>query len=317
MRILLAEDSRYQRAMLQGQLEFWGHTVVCAETGDAALEMLSQPNAPRLAILDWDMPGKTGPEICRQLRNQDGDYVYTILLTARDSHVEIADGLTGGADDFISKPAHMLELRARIHVGERIVAIHDELKHARERLQFEATHDALTGLWNRRAILRFLENELSRSARNITTCSVLMIDIDHFKNINDEFGHSTGDRVLLEVAGRSSEVVRPYDFLGRYGGEEFLALLPGADIEGAHEVAERMRQNAKTIRIDEHPAMEVSMSIGCAEYARGESASELIQMADTALYAAKRGGRDRVEIAIAAPVGLASRCIAMPAASIA
>jgi two-component system cell cycle response regulator len=317
MRILLAEDSRYQRAMLQGQLEFWGHTVICAETGDAALEMLSAPNAPRLAILDWDMPGKTGPEICRQLRNQDGDYIYTILLTARDSHVEIADGLTGGADDFISKPAHMLELRARIHVGERIVAIHDELKHARERLQFDATHDALTGLWNRRAILRFLDNELARSARSSNPCALLMIDIDHFKNINDEYGHAAGDRVLLEVAGRSSEVVRPYDFLGRYGGEEFLALLPGADLEGAHEVAERMRLTAKTIRFDEHPALEVSMSIGCAEYVRGQSASELIQTADAALYAAKRGGRDRVELAVAPPIALASRFAAMPAASIA
>ena len=316
MRILLAEDSRYQRAMLKNQLEFWGHSVVCAETGDAALEMLLAPKAPRLAILDWDMPGKTGPEICRQLRNQDGDYIYTILLTARDSHIEIADGLTGGADDFISKPAHMLELRARIHVGERIVAIHDELKHARERLQFEATHDALTGLWNRRAILRFLDNELARSGRSSASCAVLMIDIDHFKNINDEYGHAVGDRVLLEVAGRSSEVVRPYDFLGRYGGEEFLAMLPGADLDGAHEVAERMRVTTKSIRFDDYPTLEVSMSIGCATYARGQSPNELIQLADSALYCAKRGGRDRVEDAAAA-FPTANRCLTMPTVSIA
>lgn len=316
MRILLAEDSRYQRAMLQGQLEFWGHSVICAETGDAALQMLSAPNAPRLAILDWDMPGKTGPEICRQLRNQDGDYIYTILLTARDSHVEIADGLTGGADDFISKPAHMLELRARIHVGERIVAIHDELKCARERLQFEATHDALTGLWNRRAILKFVETELARCARNGGSCSVLMIDIDHFKNINDEYRHAAGDRVLIEIAGRSGEVVRPYDFLGRYGGEEFLAVLPGADLDGAREVAERMRLTARSVRFDEQPALEVSMSIGCAEFTRGQSANELIQMADAALYAAKRGGRDRVEPAIAS-IPVSGKCVTMSAMSIA
>ena len=315
MRILLAEDSRYQRAMLQGQLEFWGHTVICAESGDQALEMLIAPNAPRLAILDWDMPGKTGPEICRQLRNQAGDYIYTILLTARDSHVEIADGLTGGADDFISKPAHMLELRARIHVGERIVAIHDELKHARERLQFEATHDALTSLWNRRAILRFVDNELARCTRNSQTCAVLMIDLDHFKNINDEYGHAVGDLVLLEVAVRSGEVVRPYDYLGRYGGEEFLALLPGADLDGACEVAERMRATAKSIRFHEHPTLEVSMSIGCAAYTGGQTAGELIQTADSALYAAKRSGRDRVEVA-AETVPLSSRCLAMPKASI-
>lgn len=312
MRILLAEDSRYQRAMLQNQLEFWGHSVVLAETGDAALEMLTAGGAPRLAILDWDMPGKTGPEICRQLRNQGGDYIYTILLTARDSHVEIADGLTGGADDFISKPAHMLELRARIHVGERIVAIHDELKHARERLQFEATHDALTGLWNRRAILKFMESELARCARNSSSCAVLMIDIDHFKNINDEYGHAAGDRVLAEVAMRSGEVVRPYDFLGRYGGEEFLALLPGADISGAQEVAERMRLTAKSIRFDEHPPLEVSMSIGCAAYVRGHSSNELIQAADSALYSAKRNGRDRVEVAASVQN---NRCLTMPSAA--
>lgn len=316
MRILLAEDSRYQRAMLQNQLEFWGHSVVCAETGDAALETLKAPNAPRLAILDWDMPGKTGPEICRQLRNLAGDYIYTILLTARDSHVEIADGLTGGADDFISKPAHMLELRARIHVGERIIAIHDELKHARERLQFEATHDALTGLWNRRAILRFVETELARCSRRGSPTALLMIDIDHFKNINDEYGHTAGDRVLLEVAGRAAEVVRPYDSLGRYGGEEFLALLPGADSIGAQEVAERMRLAVKAIRFDEYPALEVSMSIGCAAYERGQSPNELIHLADSALYCAKRAGRDRVEIA-AATVSNSGRCLAMPAASIA
>jgi diguanylate cyclase (GGDEF)-like protein len=314
MRILVAEDSRYQRAMLQQQLEFWGHSVVCAETGDAALEMLLAPNAPRLAILDWDMPGKTCPEICRQLRNQNGDYIYTILLTARDSHVEIADGLTGGADDFISKPAHMLELRARIHVGERIVAIHDELKHARERLQFEATHDALTGLWNRRAILRFLDNELARCSRNSSSSAVLMLDIDHFKNINDEFGHPAGDRVLLEVAARCAEVVRPYDFLGRYGGEEFLALLPGADMDGAQEVAERIRVVTKSIRFDEYPSLELSMSIGCAAYVRGQAAADLIHMADSALYCAKHAGRDRVEVA---NVPLANRCLTMPAVAMA
>jgi diguanylate cyclase (GGDEF)-like protein len=316
MRILLAEDSRYQRAMLQNQLEFWGHSVVCAETGDAALQMLTSTNAPRLAILDWDMPGKTGPEVCRQLRRHDGDYVYTILLTARDSHVEIADGLTGGADDFISKPAHMLELRARIHVGERIIAIHDELKHARERMQFDATHDVLTGLWNRRAILKFLDNETARCSRNSNSCAVLMIDIDHFKNINDEYGHAAGDRVLMEVAARAGEVVRPYDFLGRYGGEEFLALLPGADLTGAGEVAERMRLTAKSIRFDEHPALEVTMSIGCAAYVRGQSPNDLIQAADVALYSAKRGGRDRVEFAEAAASAV-GRCLTMPTVSIA
>src|SRR6185437_6034482 len=144
MLILLAEDSRYQRALVRAQLECWGHSVVSAATGDKALEILTEPNGPRLAILDWEMPGKTGPELCRLVRSQGGDYIYIILLTARDGHDEIADGLTAGADDFMSKPANMVELRARIHVAERILAVHDELREARERLHFDATHDVLT-----------------------------------------------------------------------------------------------------------------------------------------------------------------------------
>src|SRR5579864_4093721 len=253
MRILIAEDSKYQNRVLQVLMESWGHTVVSTTSGTAALELLTAPNAPELAILDWEMPGRTGPEICSELRNRGGRYVYTILLTAKDSHADIAEGLTGGADDFISKPPNPLELWARIYVGQRSLAMHRELVEARERLEFEATHDALTGLWNRRAMLNFSERELSRAKRESTSISALVIDVDNFKQINDTYGHAMGDRVLVEVANRMNAVMRPYDLLGRTGGEEFLAILPGAELDGAYEVGERLRLEVTKVAFEDQP----------------------------------------------------------------
>ena len=296
MRILIAEDSRYQNRVLQVLVESWGHTVLSTTSGTAALEVLSGPNPPDLALLDWEMPGRTGPEICAELRSRGGKYVYTILLTAKDSHSDIAEGLTGGADDFISKPPNPLELWARIYVGQRALAMHRELVEARERLEFEATHDSLTGLWNRRAIMGFFDRELSRSKRQSTSVAALVIDIDDFKRINDTYGHAMGDRVLEEVAKKMNGAMRPYDFLGRSGGEEFLVILPGADLEGAYEAGERIRLEVREIAFEDQPSIKVSISVGAAVHQLDQSVSDVIEAADSALYRAKLAGKNRVEL---------------------
>lgn len=297
MKILVADDSRVQRRLLQDLLESWNHSVILADTGDEAFNLLSALDPPQLAILDWEMPGKTGPEICAALRKSSAPYIYTILITAKESHVDIAEGLNAGADDFVSKPPNPIELQARVRAGERILASHRQLFQAREALEFEATHDSLTGLWNRRAILKFLENEVYRSERESSSVGVLMVDIDDFKRINDEYGHLIGDGVLKETARIMSCGVRPYDFLGRCGGEEFLVVLPGAGPAVAGEVAERMRLQLGNTLLERPLPPKVTVSIGVAVCERGQqTVNELIQTADSALYMAKAAGKNRMEM---------------------
>src|SRR5579884_814522 len=296
MNILIAEDSKYQNRVLQAMLESWGHTVLSTTSGTAALDILTGKLPPQLAILDWEMPGKTGLEVCAELRARSNSYIYVILLTAKDRPTDLVEGLTGGADDFMRKPANPMELWARICVGERMLAIQRQLIEARDRLRFEATHDALTGVWNRRAILEFLDHEIARSFRHSTALSALLIDVDHFKSINDTYGHSTGDRVLLEIARTMNELMRSYDFLGRFGGEEFLAILPTADETGAAEVGERLRDHVRRIKLADEPQINISISIGACTHNGNESAGEMLEMVDSALYRAKAAGRNRVEV---------------------
>src|SRR5579872_6279368 len=299
MRILLADDSRYQRTVFQKLIESWGHDVLLADCGDAALAVLAGPDPPQLAILDWEMPGKTGPEVCAAVRKLPGSsYIYIILLTAKTGESEIAAGLDAGADDFLSKPPNTVEMRARVNVGERILAIHEQLIQAREALRFEAAHDALTGLWNRGAILKLLENEFDRSRRQSTPVAIMMADIDNFKKVNDQFGHLIGDRVLTEVARSMGSVIRPYDNLGRWGGEEFLAVLPGAGLGAAAELGERLRLQVAGVAFADSMPPRISVSIGMSVFeGSSQSVNELIQAADAALYRAKGTGKNRVELA--------------------
>jgi diguanylate cyclase (GGDEF)-like protein len=188
-----------------------------------------------LAILDWMMPGLDGVEVCRKVRQAGGaPYVYLIMLTGRAERRDVVQGMGAGADDYLSKPFDEQELRVRLRAGRRIVDL-------QEALRTLATRDALTGTWNRRAILEILRRELARGAREGTPVGVVLADLDHFKRVNDTLGHLTGDAVLSEAARRIGAALRPYDALGRYGGEEFLIVLPGCDPEGASQVAERVR----------------------------------------------------------------------------
>jgi diguanylate cyclase (GGDEF)-like protein len=222
--------------------------------------------------------------------------VYAILLSANGEQADVMKGFELGADDYLRKPFEELELKARLKVGERIISTQEELFVARKALQFEATHDSLMRLWNRKAILDLLTKELSRAKRLQSPLSILFIDLDLFKQINDTHGHLTGDEVLRNVAAKIGQMAREYDSVGRYGGEEFLVVLPGCTGEAAQEVAERVRQH-----IAEEPILNTpfevltTVSIGVSQWRSGQELPDLLRQTDLALYRAKHNGRNRVE----------------------
>jgi two-component system cell cycle response regulator len=302
VKILLADDETIQRTLLAHWLAQWGYEVVAVCDGQAALDALEANPDIRLALCDWVMPKLDGPELCKRLRSQAREpYVYVVLLTGRDSKRDVIAGLEAGADDYIVKPCNPLELEVRLRAGRRVVELQSELVAAREKLRFEAMHDSLTGLFNRRATMDQLDRELSRAWRVGSPVAAVMIDVDHFKSVNDAHGHAGGDAVLREVAARLRQTLRAYDTLGRIGGEEFVVLLPECDADGAAAVAERLRMlvSEKPIATSNGP-LRITASFGISSTSqqgpRG-TAEELLRTADQALYAAKRGGRNRVVVA--------------------
>lgn len=289
MRILIADDDLVSRRLLEATLVRLGHSVIAVAEGPHAAEALLDPMGPRLAILDWMMPGADGLEVLRQVRQRADPYVYVILLTSRHRREDMVAGLAAGADDFLKKPFDTVELAARLRSGERVIALQERLRH-------EASHDQLTGLWNRRRILEHLDRELHRAARKPVPMGVLIADLDHFKQINDTHGHPVGDVVLQESAARLSMVMRAYDGCGRYGGEEFLIVLTDCSLDAALQVADRGRTEVgrEPVRI-KTLELSVTVSVGVAWSDTGEeSATRLIQAADDALYQAKATGRNRV-----------------------
>jgi two-component system, cell cycle response regulator len=297
VRILIADDDPVSRRLLEATLVRLGHEVVAVPDGLEAIEAFRSKDSPRLAILDWNMPGADGLAVCRAVREQGGPYVYVILLTARDRHEDMLAAFDAQCDDFLRKPFDSAELRARIRSGERVLDLQSKLLDAQEQLRHDATHDRLTGLWNRAMIVDELNRELSRSKREKRTLTILIGDVDHFKNVNDTHGHAAGDEVLRQTAKRMAGVRRHYDSIGRYGGEEFLLILPGCDLFQALPVAERVRctVSAEPITIGEI-SWPITISLGVATAsATTVDAAALIAVADEALYRAKAKGRNRVE----------------------
>ena len=314
MKILLADDDVISRRVMERMLQSSGYDVVTAENGRQALDKLTRDGGPRLALLDWMMPELDGLDVCRMVRERDDtSYVYTLLLTSRESPEDVVAGLKAGADDYLTKPCNMPELKARLHAGQRILMLEDKLVESREAMRFDATHDALTKLLNRGAIVERSQIELKRSrAQQIPACLILC-DIDHFKRINDVHGHLVGDEVLRQVADRLKNSVRAGDIVGRYGGEEFLILLQGRSEErltrnaggnfaaGVTARAEQIRQAiCSTQFATQAGPLSVSISAGALvieDRAASLPIEILIAPADEALYRAKAAGRNRVVFA--------------------
>lgn len=301
MRILVADDMLLDRSILHLSLEKWDYEVVEVENGSDALEILTRDDAPSIAILDWMMPGISGPDICREIRDENRSrYTYILLLTSKDDTDDLIEGMQSGADDYIVKPVNLHELQVRLRAGRRIIELQDELIATREELRVQATRDFLTGIWNRGVITERLNEEINRAARANGSLGVIMCDIDHFKEVNDVHGHPAGDSVLIEVALRMQASLRAYDALGRFGGEEFLIVAPGTSTEGIVVIAERIRSaiEEKPIETPSGP-VSVTVSLGTVVQImeRSTSLKDLIDEADRALYRAKESGRNRVESA--------------------
>ncbi len=293
MRILIADDSNVSRHLLESIVRKWGYEVVTTADGSQAWEELQKPDAPRLAVLDWMMPGMTGPEVCRLVREKGSDpYTYILLLTSRTQKEDVIEGMNSGADDYVVKPFDQQELNVRLRAGRRIIDLQDQLLRAQAALRYQATHDALTGVYNRGRITELIE----ASVAGVETVSVIMLDLDRFKQVNDTHGHAAGDAVLVAAMERLGAAIGDGEMIGRYGGEEFV-VLTGRGASESMDLAEALRR-----RIAEEPiaiggsvlAVTASFGVAVREAGRSGSASDLLREADDALYQAKRDGRNRV-----------------------
>jgi two-component system, cell cycle response regulator len=304
MRILIAEDDTTTRTILVALLGKAGYDVQETVNGAQAFSELKKSGAPRLAVLDWVMPEMDGLEVLRALRDLPTDQPpYLIMLTAKEDKADIVTALDAGADDFLSKPFDARELMARVKVGHRLVKMQDALHESRKALVYQADHDSLTGLYNRRAILARLEDELARAARENSLLFIGVLDIDHFKAINDTYGHQTGDEVLCELARLIKGLLRKYDAVGRVGGEEFLIISPmsarNSDDAYTPSIFERIRATIEGGGIlTRSGSLPVTVSIGAvSDYGIG-AVDDLLAAADTALYRAKAEGRNRIVVVL-------------------
>ena len=302
MKILIADDDVTSRLVLAGVLKKHGHEVVVTVDGAEAWAALQRPDAPKLVILDWEMPGLAGVDVCRRARTSESDQPpYIILLTSRDQKTDIVTGLEAGADDYLAKPFDPGELLARVGVGRRLVELQARLNEAHIALAHEAMHDALTGVLNRRAFAAALSRELSRKRRHQNVLAVGICDIDHFKRINDTYGHQVGDEVLCGLVRLVGSDLRKHDVLGRHGGDEFVLLTEQAREDGPDTLYERLRATVANSPIPTAAGdIPITISFGVKLAAAGDTEAELLAAADRALYQAKVRGRNQVRLASAA-----------------
>jgi diguanylate cyclase (GGDEF)-like protein len=300
MQILIVDDDPVARQILRSSLVRCGYQVIEKADGQAAWEYL-QTEPVRFMITDWVMPCMEGLELIRKVRAANfSKYIYMIILTGKGDKGDMVDGLSAGADDYLVKPFDLNELRARVMIGKRILDLEDRLHSARDQMEIVAMHDSTTDLLNRRAIYNHAEAELNRAQRDHQPCCLAMIDIDHFKNVNDHYGHLTGDRALRHVADCIVHSVRSYDWVGRWGGDEFLVVFPNTDPATAAHIAERIRatilDDPLSLANHQFLPLQVSMGITIAQPGPTLSLDTLIQQTDESLYQAKESGRNRFVI---------------------
>jgi two-component system, cell cycle response regulator len=308
-RILVVDDNQDNIEIIATRLRYRGYEIVEASDGAQALALVAE-FAPDLILLDVMLPDIDGYEISRRIKGSDSmPFIPIILVTARDSTQDKVAGLDAGADDYLTKPINFPELEARVRSMLRIKRLQDELEEKNRELERLSISDGLTGLYNHRHIHGLLGEEFERTERTNDRLSVAMFDLDRFKAVNDSYGHQAGDRVLVQMAEILGESARDIDRLGRYGGEEFMALLPETGVDDAVVFVERVRREVARrmfdIGRDEPLRMTVSAGLACYPHELVDSPETLVRLADEALYAAKAAGRNRVvrfdELEIAAP----------------
>lgn len=306
MKVLIADDDIVTRTMLKSMLLKRGHQVVEVEDGQSAWELLcathrkAQEEPIQFVISDWMMPRLDGPSLIARIRNANlPRYTYIVMLTARTAIEDTITGLEAGADDYLTKPFDLNEFIARVGIGERILSLETRLREANRKLKEMATHDSLTGLLTRRALYDLASRELARAQREHLPLTVIMIDLDHFKTINDQYGHLVGDQALRQAGRILQQSLREYDLLGRWGGEEFLMVLPGSDIPEALTVAERLRDEISQapLHLTDGRTIAFQASFGVTNLGHAVTDvrfDDLVGDADVALYQAKQRGRNQV-----------------------
>ncbi|WP_305041354.1 diguanylate cyclase [Geoalkalibacter sp.] len=300
--VLIVEDNPPLCRLLQETLGEAGHASVCVGSGPQALAQLEGEYFP-IVVTDLAIPGMDGLDLCRTIRARfQNHYIYIIVLTARDSQEDLLEGLEAGADEYLVKPVGAAELRARLKIARRILALEQSLKKSLEEFKSLSVIDALTGFFNRRYLVEHLPQEIKRAVRYGRPLSILLFDFDHFKDVNDRFGHLVGDEVLRQCASCVGEALRQdLDWAVRYGGEEFLVVLPETPLEGALVVAERLRRCfAERDILTTAGALRVTASFGVASLPRMAPQQRLpmetlIECADRRLYEAKSEGRNCIK----------------------
>ncbi len=299
MKALVADDDGSSRYLLTKLLKRWGFEPMAVEDGESALAVMEGEDPPGLLLLDWEMPLMDGLEVCRRLRERETlNPPYIIFLTAKRTPGEMARALDAGASDCIRKPYDWEELQARLRVGERTLKLQAQLLAAQQEMRHLAMYDMLTGIYNRRAVTERLEQEMARAKRTGALVTIGLSDLDHFKEINDTWGHQAGDAVMRAFVEMARNTIRKSDVIGRWGGDEFLILALGERRNEVNPIFERIRSRAEEMTVDAGGnAIRYTVSIGVATASRGESVEDLLQRADLALYSVKNCGKNRTAYA--------------------
>jgi diguanylate cyclase (GGDEF)-like protein len=300
LKILVADDSAVYRKLVKQTLSDDNHKVIFAKNGREALELYAQ-HAPALVITDWTMPDTGGLELCKKIRQDfQQHFAHIILLTSNSDKEQVVEGLAGGADDYLTKPFHQGELRARVNVGLRVVELHRQVQAKNRQLEEMALTDPLTGLANRRAVDIWITRQLSAAARHDFPIWVAICDLDHFKKVNDTYGHEAGDMVLKTFAQILKANTRQSNICGRHGGEEFLNIITHVERDNSVIAFERIRkqmENQKFTFNNQTFSATTSMGIAGFRGTRPPAFADLLAQADEALYSAKHKGRNRIEYA--------------------